>query len=124
MAIKSIDLGWITVSDFAKAKKFFVEHLGLTINSVNEEMGWLELKGKDGGALLGIAKAHEQETHRPGSNTVLTLKVDDIEKTKQELEAKDVTFLGGILEVPGHVKLATFIDPDKNVFQLVQDLNQ
>ncbi len=123
MKVKSIDLGWITVSDLEKARKFFGDTLGLELTTSNEQLGWLELEGKEGGAKLGVARAHEKEQHRPGSNTVLTLKVDNIEQAKQNLEVKGVKFLGGVIEIPGHVKLATFVDPDNNTFQLVEDLS-
>ena len=57
-------------------------------------------------------------------NAVLAMTVDDIVAAKKELEGKKVSFIGDIIEVPGYVKMATFADPDGNIFQLVQELGQ
>ncbi len=123
MAVKSIQLGWITVSDLEKAKKFFADTLGLQVMSHDPKYGWLELKGKDGGASLGVGQAQKEGQFKPGHNVIFTFTVDDIAKTKKDFETKGVKFIGDIMEVPGHVKLATFVDPDSNIFQLVQKLS-
>ena len=57
-------------------------------------------------------------------NAVLAMTVDDIVAAKKELEGKKVSCIGDIIEVPGYVKMATFADPDGNIFQLVQELGQ
>lgn len=125
MAIKSIDLAWITVKDMKKAKSFFVETLGMEIAESNENYNWLELKGFKGGMTLGVAEAHDEcSDEKPGSNAVVTLSVDDIVKTKKELELKGVKFVGEILEVPHHVKMVTFLDFDGNKFQLAEDISK
>lgn len=124
MSINKLDLGWVTVSDFKKSKKFFVDTLGLELNSEADEYGWLELQGHLGGAKLGVAQMNERESHKPGSNAVLTFTVDNIEQKKRDLESKGVKFTSDIMEVPGHVKLATFVDPDNNTFQLVQVIKE
>lgn len=122
MAIRKMELGWITVSDFAQAKSFFVDTLGLEISSGCEEYSWLELRGKDGGALLGVGGSNESCALKPGQNAVMTMTVDDIMQTKVELEAKGVVFISDVVEVPNIVKMAMFTDKDGNKFQLVQDL--
>jgi len=122
MIVKKIDLAWITVSDYAKTKKFFTETLDLKISSDSAEYGWAELKGPQG-ATLGIAQENPQYgSEKAGHNAVLVFTVEDIVAAKKELEAKGVKFEGDIMEVPGHVKLATFIDLDGNKFQLAQEL--
>ena len=124
MPTKQSNLSWVAVSDFKKAKKFFTETLGLKINSLSEEFNWAEVVGKDGGALIGIAGMGDQESCggiKPGQNAVVTLDVANIEESKALLEERGVQFFGEIMEVPGHVKLALFADPDGNKFQLVQN---
>ena len=126
MAIRKMSLSWIVSSDISKTKSFFVETLGLQVTNSAEEYGWLEVQGEEGGMILGIgqeSKEKENETEKPGSNAVVTMTVDDIVKEKAELEAKGVHFIDEILEVPGHVKMVTFVDPDGNKFQLVQELD-
>ena len=45
---KSIDLVWITVSDFSRAVKFYTEVVGLQLLEKNDEWGWAELRGENG----------------------------------------------------------------------------
>lgn len=124
MAIKSMELAWVVVSDFAKAKKFFTESIGLSVSSSNDKFGWAELSGKDGGAILGIATDNKHSPIRPGQNAIVTLTVDDIQKAKAQLMKKGVKMLGEIIEVPGAVKMQLFEDLDGNKFQLVEDLEK
>jgi predicted enzyme related to lactoylglutathione lyase len=123
MAVKKSELSWITVSDWEKAKTFFTEVVGLEVVSAQEQYGWMELRGAEGGAYLGVSKNHEGSELPPGHNAVVTFTVDDIVATKADMEAKGVTFVGGIHEVPGQVKLALFKDSDGNLFHLVQDIS-
>lgn len=138
MAIKAMNLVWITVSNLEKAEKFFTQSVGLPLKFADREHGWLEFSFAPEGFRLGVAQSQEgdaccgQESEkekccRPegaGSNAVVTLEVDDIGASKKELESKGVTFSTPIMEFPGHVRLATFGDPDGNQFQLVQMLGK
>ncbi len=126
MAISKIGLGWITVSDLKKAQTFFADKLGLTVTNSTPEFGWLELQGKDGGSSLGIGQAQPENPHvpKPGHNTILTFTVDDIVQTRKELLKKGVMFVDEIMEIPGHVKMTTFVDNDNNMFQLAELLHQ
>ena len=119
-----MDLAWITVSDIQKAKKFFVEYLGLKLVSETPEHNWMELIGHDGGAELGVCQTNdESHSEKPGHNAIMTMTVADVAKTRQELENKGVTFYGPNMEVPGHVIMALFSDADGNKFQIVQMLD-
>ncbi len=123
--IKRFDMAWITVSDCAKAKKFFTEMLGMQVRADTPEYGWVELVAKDGGAALGIGQYNPQYSKevQPGDNAVVTFTVDDIVKVKELFAQKNVTMLGDIVEVPGHVKMLFFADADGNKFQVVQMLD-
>lgn len=124
MAIKSIGMPWITVSDMKKTEEFFKHKLGLSVTSHAPEFGWMEFAGKDGGLSLGTGMySPEYSDQKAGSNAVVCFNVDDIVATKAELEAKGVTFVDEIMEVPGHVKLVTFVDNDGNRFQLAEQLS-
>jgi predicted enzyme related to lactoylglutathione lyase len=126
MTIKRMDLAWITVSDIARAKKFFVDTLGLKLNNDAPGHGWMELQGADGGGvLLGVGANHEEKPLvGPGQNAVLTMSVDDLDVSMAALKAKGVTFVGEVIEIPGHVRIVFFVDPDNNKFQLVQDVSK
>jgi predicted enzyme related to lactoylglutathione lyase len=123
MTIKSFDLAWIIVSDIGAAKKFFVDTLGMKMHTYDDVYGWLELSGQEGGSIIGVAKANEKNGMEAGKNAIITLTVDNVEKSKAELLKKGVNMVGEIMEVPGHVKLQLFRDSDGNLFQLVQSLS-
>lgn len=131
MAITAINLVWITVSNLEKAEHFFVHDVGLTLTLADKKNGWLEFSAGRG-FRLGVSQWHretgccgeKQEPHcrneGPGSNATITMDVDNLVETKNLLESRGVQFLGPIMEMPGHLKLATFADPDGNTFQLLQ----
>jgi predicted enzyme related to lactoylglutathione lyase len=119
--IKSSDLSWIVVSDLEKARRFFVDALGLEEKTYVAEVGWSEMECSEGGARIGIAAEQQAGGVRAGQNAVMTFTVEDIEKTNQRLAANGVKLIGGVLEVPGHCKLQLFADADGNKFQLYQN---
>lgn len=127
MAIKGIHLGWIMVKDHAKAVEFF-KKLGLRLHTQDTSYGWAEFSGLEDGALLGIGQespdCSEYGSVKAGSNAVMTMTVDDIVATKAEFEAKGVKFVSDIIEVPGHVKMASFVDLDNNMFQIAEMLDE
>jgi predicted enzyme related to lactoylglutathione lyase len=124
MAINSIDLAWISVTNMKRARAFFVDKLGLTIMQDTPEYGWMELMGKDGGCALGVGAESGNTDLKPGHNAIVTFSVDNIEKTKAELASKGVTIVGDIIEVPGHIKMLFIKDEDGNFFQVCQPLPQ
>lgn len=130
MPIKRADLAWISVSDLKNATRFFTEILGMKVSQPDTGFGWVELIGKEGGALLGLAQMtkkgdpHNPVDHSPGMNAVVTFTVDDLDNTIAELKQKKVEIVGDICEVPGLVKLQFFRDPDGNLFQFCQELDK
>lgn len=116
---RSIYLVWIVVNDFDKALDFYTKTLGFEIDNRSDEMGWAELRGSSG-SMLGIAKQSGFTPFKPGSNAIVTISVDDIEVTSNELKDKGVKLIGKVMEVPGEVKLQMFSDNDGNLFQLAQ----
>lgn len=123
--LKSVDLAWIVVSDFKKARKFFTETIGLKEHSCSEEHGWVELCGADGGTMIGLAQKNEESDQSgvaPGGNAIITITVDNLAETISEFKKKKVKLIGDVMEVPGHVKLQMFTDADGNRFQLVETL--
>lgn len=122
MVAKSMDLSWIVVSDLKKALEFYTEVMGLKLVELQEQFGWAELQGKEGGMRLGIAQAspHEPEA---GKNAVVTMTVDNLERAKSYIEKNGALFIGDVLEIPDQVKMQTFADVDGNRFQIVQILS-
>lgn len=123
MSAKSLDLVWIPVKDFKKAIKFYTEVVGLKLLECNEEWGWAELEGKNGGIRLGIGQHRPQEdTVAPGQNAVMTFTVANIENAVKDLRQKGATLVGEVQEVPGNVKLQMVKDVDGNHFHLAESI--
>jgi len=116
-----IYLSWIVVKDFAAAVEFYKQTVGLELKEYHPDMGWAEFSGP-GGSVLGIAQENPQEAVKAGGNAVITVAVENIQQACEEFLQKGVTLVGEILEIPGHVKMQTFLDKDGNTLQLVQTL--
>lgn len=120
MRAKTMDLAWITVKDLKQAIEFYTEVVGLKLLVLNEDFGWAELQGYEGGARLGIGQMRKDSELNTGPNAVPTFTVNDLEKAKEELIKKGGECVGRIEEIPGHVKMQTIVDHDGNHLQLVQ----
>ncbi len=123
MRIKNIGLSWIVVKNFKAAVKYYTEIVGLKLMEINEQFGWAELQGDEGGARLGIAQEAPHEKVKAGQNAVVTFTVDDLEKMKSEMVKKGAHCEGDVLEIEGHVKMQTVIDSDGNRFQICELLH-
>lgn len=120
--VKGIHLNWIIVKDVEAAIKYYTEVLGLNLHHFSKEHGWAELSGNEG-SVLGIAQENQKFGKKAGTNAVITITVEDINKAREELLKKKAKIVGEILEVPGHVKLQTLEDADGNMLQLAQKLD-
>lgn len=109
----------IEVSDFARAKRWYQEVLGFQQIYSIDDIGWCEMTTHIPGVSVGVSQV---ETTHPGPGVVLTWSVTDIEVTRRALEAQDVRFDGPTRVIEGLVKLASFYDPDGNVFMLAESL--
>lgn len=116
---KGIQLTWIVVSSLDEAIKFYSETLGFTVKTIDKNYGWVELSGPSG-SVLGLAQENPEMQTKAGTNAVVTMVVDDIQKGREELQKKGVNLIGEIMEIPGEVKLQSFLDKDGNHFQLVE----
>src|SRR5262249_22316081 len=99
------------------------ESVGMKLLSMEENYGWAELGGSDGGAMLGIAQQSDFEPIRAGQNAIVTLSVDNLESACADLIKRGVKARGEAMEVPGVVKLQMMVDPDGNHFQIVETLD-
>lgn len=111
-------VAWYGVKNLNEAKKFYGETLGL--EKVFEMTGWAEYAHAPGATAIGLAE-------QPGANgnpggAVVVLRVDNLDRTRQDLASRGVKFEGDVEEVPGIVRLATFRDPSGNRLQLAQVL--
>lgn len=114
----------LPVADVDRAKKFYVENLGLDYTGTNDE-GSAMFELSSGTSLLLLPRPGGQRS----DSTALSWEVDDLEAEVDELEGKGVAFED--YDVPGlktidHIatmggeKAAWFCDPDSNVLCLHQ----
>lgn len=122
MKVQGIHLSWIVVKDLAKSLKFYTETVGLSLRSHEPEYGWAELSGPDG-SLLGIAQENPHMEQKAGINAVPTVSVENMESARSHFLKQGAKLVGDVMEVPGHVKMQTFLDLDGNTFQLVEQLS-
>lgn len=122
MAIKGLNLAYVVVADLKKAVQFYTDVVGMKLEELNEKFGWAELSGAEGGARLGIAQANDYEKIKPGQNAIVTLSVENLAASMENLIQKGATVVGDMMEVPGVVKMQMIQDHDGNHFQLVESL--
>jgi predicted enzyme related to lactoylglutathione lyase len=114
------------VPDIGQAKKFYGETLGL--NLTEGEMGLLELHLDSGNALM----IYPKPDFVPATYTILNFKVDDLEKTVNDLTERGAKFeqYGG--EIGTDAKgihrgngngpdIAWFKDPAGNILSVIQE---
>ncbi|MBM3198073.1 MAG: VOC family protein [Chlamydiae bacterium] len=120
--VQGIHLSWIVVKDLQAAITFYTKIVGLTLLEQNPEFGWAELSGPSG-SRLGIAQESSMSEIKKGSNAIMTITVDNIEQACEEFQKQGGKLVGEMMEVPGHVKIQSFIDADHNTMQFVQVLS-
>lgn len=131
MRTKSIGLAWIPVKNFKEAIKFYTEVVGLELLEINEEWGWAELAGHEGGCRLGIAQYQEGDDNqletecpvKPGQNAVLSFDVADLDRSVLELKQNGAEVIGKRETIPGHVTMQLIKDKDGNFIHITQMLS-
>lgn len=117
--ITSVKLMGVCVSDQARALDFYTNKLGFEVVT-DEPMGpdarWLEVAPPGGAVRLALYTPPGLED-RIGSFSQIVFQCDDIQSTYRELTQRGVTFTQPPTDQPGGV-MATFVDPDGNVFVL------
>lgn len=114
MGLSSIELVSIPVSDQDRAKEFYSQTLGFSVNvdaPVGEDMRWVQLTPPGGGA--SIALITWQQAMPPGALQDLYLACQDIDGTYQTLRERGVTFTDEPFDSP-FGKFAHFQDLDGN----------
>lgn len=119
IGVKELAFVGYPVTDFAKARKFYGEILGLKETSAFEhegELGWLEYDVA--GQTLALARASEKWSPNPNGGGAC-LEVADLDKALAHLRANGVTIAMDIQDYPV-CRLAVICDPDGNTLALHQ----
>jgi catechol 2,3-dioxygenase-like lactoylglutathione lyase family enzyme len=110
--ISKLDFVAVPSTDAERSREFYVDTLGLT----PDEGARFEFWAGDTCCSIYLPANYGME-FQPQKTAPLGLHVDDVEASRQELEAKGVEFLGETLDT-GVCHMAFFADPDGNNLML------
>ena len=108
-----------SVRDLDASIAWFKDTLGFEEMFKVAEAGWAEVSTPAAGVSIGLSQGGEAGG---AGGTTPVFGVTDIAAARAALEGKGVRFEGETAELPGMVKLATFLDPDGNPYMLAQSL--
>ena len=113
---------YYSVEDMKRAVAFYRDVLGLRVIDENPYWTSLDLGGvrvglhwTEGKKLPYIAR----DDHGPHAGACLTLRVEDIHSTVEQLRRRGVRFLGDVTDAPWG-SLATFEDSEGNVLKMME----
>ena len=119
MGLRVIEVVSIPVSDVDRAKAFYAQTLGFTLNidnPIGDGMRWVQLTPPGGGASVALITWNADDLP-PGAIKELYLNCDEIEGTVAALADRGVQFTQPVFDTP-FGKFARFNDPDGNGWQL------
>ncbi len=111
----------VFVSDLGRAIEFYGSTLGLALRHADREHGYASFDAGPVG--LGLAQVRADSAEAPGlvgRHTGVGLGVADLAKAYEELRRRGVRFTMPPQKQPWGGFMATFSDPDGNVFYLDQ----
>jgi predicted enzyme related to lactoylglutathione lyase len=119
MAIETIEMTTITVSDQDAALAFYMNQAGFE-KRIDNALGPVRFvvvapKGSRTGVVLQAAQVNQKSA---GGPTGIVLGSSDVEGTYQELSSRGVTFTQKPTRQPWGAVEAVFSDPDGNSFSL------
>jgi predicted enzyme related to lactoylglutathione lyase len=115
-----LELVPVPVSDVDRAKAFYTEKLGFTVDvdvRPAEGVRVVQLTPPGSACSVGIGTGLGAYDGEPGSLRALHLVVPDIERARAELVERGVE-VGEVMNLGGGVKNAGFSDPDGNTLVL------
>jgi predicted enzyme related to lactoylglutathione lyase len=115
-----LELVPVPVSDVDRAKAFYSEKLGFTVDvdvQPADGVRVVQLTPPGSGCSIGLGTGLDAFGGAPGSIRALHLVVDDIDGARAELAGRGVE-LGEVVDVGGGVRYAGFTDPDGNGWTL------
>ena len=120
VVVKSFAVIGIYVDDIDKAKEFYCDILGFEVERTYEDGCILQLKSEGPTVIIEKADRPSHAVYPGGSQVVLCIDTDDIEKTSREFKREGVDL---IHEEPQPFVAGQFMamrDPAGNVLELIQ----
>jgi catechol 2,3-dioxygenase-like lactoylglutathione lyase family enzyme len=123
MALTSLLVVSVPVSDQDRAKQFYADVLGFSVamdaTFAGGSMRWVMLRPPGGGTAITLVTWFE--TMPAGSLTGSVLGCDDLEQTLAQLSDRGVSFAEDEIQEAPWGRWKTFADPDGNGWVLQQD---
>jgi len=110
----------LLVEDFDKSFVFYKDNLGLEVNSVSGKFADFKLEGTSL-AIFQQADAvamFPKEYMKKGGGCVHAFQVESIEESVKTLESKGVIFFEKVKTTAWGQKVAYFLDPDNNIWEI------
>jgi predicted enzyme related to lactoylglutathione lyase len=117
-----LELVPIPVQDVDRAKAFYADTLGFTIDvdvQPADGVRVVQLTPPGSACSIGLGTGLDAYAGQPGSIRALHLVVEDIEQARDELAGRGLD-IGPVVDVGGGVRYAGFSDPDGNGWTLQQ----
>jgi len=111
--VEEVDFVSVLTQDMARAKQFYAETLGLPIETEGEN----DMEFTLGQVTLDVFNPTSAGQEFAPSPAGIAIRVADVAKAREELEAKGVQFDGEIVDT-GVCHFAFFKDPDGNQLML------
>lgn len=122
MALNSLQVVSVPVSDQDRAKQFYADVLGFSVeidSQFGEGMRWVMLRPP--GSATALTLVTWFDTMPAGSLRGSVLGCDDLEETLAQLSARGVTFAEDEIQEAPWGRWKTFTDPDGNAWVLQQN---
>ena len=113
MQVEHVDFVSVLTQDLPRARRFYVETLGLEVESEGDS----DMELRCGQVTLDVFDPSSIGQRFAVSPAGLALRVDDVDAARAELEAKGVEFDGETI-ITDVCKQAWFKDPDGNALML------
>ena len=110
----------LLVDDFKKSFSFYKDKLGLKINSQEGKFANFKL-GETSFAIFEKNEAtamFDQKYMKPGGGAVIGFQVKDVDKACNKLKKKGVEIFEGPKTTEWGQKVAYFLDPDGNIWEV------
>jgi uncharacterized glyoxalase superfamily protein PhnB len=122
--IKKMKFAGVFVNDINKAYDFYVNKLAFEVKTdqpIGDDNRWLELAPAGADTRISVTRPFPgQSEARVGGFTAIVFSTDDIQRTYEELSTSGVNFTEKPTRQMWGDMQAQFVDPDGNVFLLVE----
>ena len=113
--------GGITIfcSDLARTRTFYADRLGVTIDRSDEEGFWAAREGLELRVESGARPRLRGKTFFEEAGVLVRIETDDFDGFLGDIVGRGVQLMGRVQESDAG-RFAGFVDPDGNLFELIE----